>query len=504
VKTRVAVLLGALLCATPLLAAAPGAAEASSTSTSAGTGTSAATATSTTVPRLHREGRWLVDGQGRVVVVHGVNLVYKPAPYAPPDTPSGFTAADADWLARYGFNAARLGVLWAGVDPTGPDAPDPAYLGSVDRVADLLAQRHIWTMFDAHQDQWSETYGGEGAPAWATQRPFPFGLFPVIGAPFPEGYWMPELSTLFDRFWANGGGLLDDYAAFWRQVAAHYVDQPYSMGYDLFNEPWAGLEWPTCLTLGCRPTYTHELQPAFEKMLAAIRQVDREAVVWFEPQQFFGGQKVRSYFTPVAGEDNLGFSWHNYCPAVFLASAGLPVTDMKSCVAYTENRQATALAQAGTMAAVPMMSEWGATDNTQALAIDATGADNHAMGWTYWAYKRWNDPTTADTAQGLFRDDADLSSVKQDKLAVLVRTYPQATAGTPGPFSYDSTTGEFRYTYTPDPAVTAPTRIFVSPLTTPDGYDVAVTGGHVTGRDGQYVDIAADGSAPVAVHISAR
>ena len=31
------------------------------------------------------------------------------------------------------------------------------------------------------------------------------------------------------------------------------------------------------------------------------------------------------------------------------------------------------------------------------------------MGWTYWAYKHWDDPTTADASQGLFADDADLA-----------------------------------------------------------------------------------------------
>jgi endoglycosylceramidase len=500
VRVRVVALLGVLVFCVQFARAESGAGA----SAPGGTGTEPAASVANPVPRLHREGRWLVDDQGRVVVVHGVNLVYKRAPYAPPDTAAGFTAADADWLAEHGFNAARLGVLWAGVNPVRAGVADPAYLAKVDRVADLLADRQIWVQLDAHQDQWSETYGGEGAPAWATRRPLPFSLLPVVGAPFPAGYWMPELSTLFDRFWAGRDGLLDAYATFWGQVAEHYADQPYSMGYDLFNEPWAGLEWLSCLTTGCKPTYAAELQPALEKMLAAIRRVDRTAVVWFEPQQFFGGQKVGSYFTPVAGEDDLGFSWHNYCPQVFLSSAGLPLGSTASCASYTEDRQKTALDQAARMQAVPMMSEWGATDDTQALSIDAAGADDHAMGWTYWAYKRWDDPTTADTAQGLFTDDGDLASVKQDKLAVLVRTYPQATAGIPGPYTYDTTTGEFSYRYAPDPAVAAPTRIFVSPLTTPHGYDVAVEGGHVSSRDGQYVEIAADGTAPVRVHITAR
>ena len=52
--------------------------------------------------------------------------------------------------------------------------------------------------------------------------------------------------------------------------------------------------------------------------------------------------------------------------------------------------------------------------------LDAAVADEHLMGWTHWAYKYWDDPTTADTDQGLFTDDADLTSVKREKLRRLV------------------------------------------------------------------------------------
>ena len=68
-------------------------------------------------PQLRREGRWLVDPQGRVVIVHGLNLVWKHAPYVPPATRAGFLARDARWLARHGFNGARVGTLWAGLTP---------------------------------------------------------------------------------------------------------------------------------------------------------------------------------------------------------------------------------------------------------------------------------------------------------------------------------------------------------------------------------------------------
>src|SRR3954464_12820206 len=85
-------------------------------------------------PRLHRDGRYLVDQYGRVVIVHGLNMVWKRAPYAPPDTAAGFTARDAAWLEKSGFNGARLGMLWAGVTPDKPGVADPAYFERVDRM----------------------------------------------------------------------------------------------------------------------------------------------------------------------------------------------------------------------------------------------------------------------------------------------------------------------------------------------------------------------------------
>src|SRR3954471_22400416 len=90
VRSRPALLLSALalvLAGLSVLASGP------STAASAG-------ARSTNAPQLARQGRWLVDPQCRVVLVHGLNLVWKRAPYAPPPTAEGFTAKDASWLHR--------------------------------------------------------------------------------------------------------------------------------------------------------------------------------------------------------------------------------------------------------------------------------------------------------------------------------------------------------------------------------------------------------------------
>jgi endoglycosylceramidase len=112
-----------------------------------------------------------------------------------------------------------------------------------------------------------------------------------------------------------------------------------------------------------------------------------------------------------------------------------------------------------------------------------------------------DDPTTADTKQGIFFDDADLSSVKPDKLRQLVRTYPQATAGRDLSYHYDVATGAFTMSYTGDASIDAPTRIFVSPITAPNGYTVVSSHGTVT-KDGSYVDVDAPTNDQVTISIT--
>jgi endoglycosylceramidase len=58
-------------------------------------------------------------------------------------------------------------------------------------------------------------------------------------------------------------------------------------------------------------------------------------------------------------------------------------------------------------------------------------------------------------------------------------------------------------TYRPDPSITAPTQIFVSPLTSPHGYDVGVTGGRAT-KNGSYVQVRATSPDPVKVTVTPR
>ena len=72
-------------------------------------------------------GRWLTDQAGRVVDLHGVNVVSKGVGVTP--EADGLGADDAEWLVDHGFDVVRLGTTAASIMPT-PGVVDTAYLAS--------------------------------------------------------------------------------------------------------------------------------------------------------------------------------------------------------------------------------------------------------------------------------------------------------------------------------------------------------------------------------------
>ena len=74
----------------------------------------------TAASRATAHGRWLVDPQGRALVLHGLNMVYKLAPYAPDQV--GFGRDDARFLARQGFTTVRLGLCLLYTSPSPRDS----------------------------------------------------------------------------------------------------------------------------------------------------------------------------------------------------------------------------------------------------------------------------------------------------------------------------------------------------------------------------------------------
>ena len=421
--------------------------------------------------QLRRDGRWLVDPAGRVVLVHGVNAVWKHAPWAPPATAEGFTARDADFLAANGFNAVRLGVLFAGVMPR-PGVVDQAYLDRVDRVVQLLAARHIWVLLDFHQDDYSTKFTGEGFPDWAVDdNGIPFA---PTGS-FFTNYFTPAVSRTFDNLWSNASGLWSAYATGWAQVAERWAHQPYLMGYDLFNEPSAGSQSASCFNPAGCPVFDAQLQSFYDHVRAAIRSQDRGNLVWYEPQMFFNAMS-KSNFTH-EDDPQLGLSWHNYaCTPAFAGTGVIP--GEPDCVANEPRVFANADQQVADLGSTGVMTEFGSTNDLPDLARLTGLADGALSGWMYWAYKAWQDPTGQPSTEGLFTRDDDLGTLIAGKADVLIRPYPQALAGTPTALSWDPATSVMRLTYTAG-GQKAPTDVFVPQRHYPHGYRAIVTGGRV-------------------------
>ena len=424
---------------------------------------------------LHRDGAFMVDADNRVVLLHGVNAVWKLTPYYPPDTAAGFTAADAAFLAANGFNVVRLGVLFAGVMPQ-RGVIDPGYLNQIDRTVQLLAAQHIWVLLDFHQDQYNEKFQGEGFPDWAV----PSQILPNdahYGFPLDE-FLSLALNGVYDQLWTNSNGIWAQYQAAWAAAAARWQNQPFLLGYDLVNEPWPGTLWATCFEIDC-PVFDAILQKFQQQALAGVRSADTTHFAFFEPQQLFDFG-APSRFGKI-DDAAVGLSWHSYCSAELLASTGLP--DLPDCPILEPRTADNAATQIAAMGATSLLTEFGASDDLSDIGRVTQLADQHLVGWTYWAYKTFNDPTGGGQAESLFSNDADLTTLKAPKADLLIRPYAQAIAGTPQAMSFDTTSKVFALSYVPRTS-TAPTEIFVPARQYPGGYQVSVVGGQVVSAAG--------------------
>jgi endoglycosylceramidase len=448
---------------------------------------SAAPAAATPSLPLGHAGRWLTDSRGRVVVLHGVNMVYKQPPYAPSVT--GFGADDAAFLAENGFNTVRVGVIYAAVEPA-PGVYDDAYLDSIGSTVRTLAGHGIVSMLDFHQDMFNERFQGEGWPDWAVQDD---GLpaQPQLG--FPGNYLaMPALWRAFDHFWANdpgpaGIGLQERYAAAWRHVAERFRDDAAVLGYELLNEPWPGTQWPTCANpVGC-PVFDAELAAFTRRTLRSIRAADARTLVWYEPNVIFNNGAQTQIGDP--GDARSGFAFHDYCliePQTRSNAGCDPFDDLVFQNAEQQSRRTgDAL----------LLTEFGATDDADNLEATVDRADRNRVGWQYWAYCGCEDPTTSGpgATQALVIDPSKPpagDNVKAAKLAILARPYPQVVSGTPRSWSFDSRTRVFRLAYSTARAgggafrPGSRTEVFLPALQYPRGYTVEASGAHVVSPPG--------------------
>ncbi len=439
---------------------------------------------SPTSPLAH-SGRWITDADGRVVILHGLNMVYKVPPYAP--DASGFGADDAAFLQREGFNTVRLGLIDKAIEPT-PGHYDDAYIRRVRRTERLLARHHIFVLVDFHQDMYNERFQGEGWPDWAVQDD---GLPNQPQSGFPGNYIaMPALSHAYDHFWANdpgpgGVGLQDRYAAAWRHVASKFAADPGVLGYDLFNEPWPGSVWPSCAnTAGCPAFDANTLTPFTKRMLRRIRKVDGTHLVWYEPNVLFNFGANTSHGD--TGDPRTAMSFHVYCLAGLIGGPDQTCDELEQTV--FDNADAASKRTNDAL----LLSEYGATNDLTVIRRITDDADRHMVSWQEWHYCECGDPTTQGPGIQSIVPDAHKApsgtNVKYRKLRALSRPYPQAIAGRPLSFFYDRADRTFELTYRLGGVGGRRlprwlrTEIIVPRRHYPNGYTVQATGAEVVSR----------------------
>jgi len=92
--------------------------------------------------------RWIVDQHGRVRIFHGINSVMKGVPYYDEQI---MNITRLELYRRWGFNAVRLGTMWAGVQPIKQGQFNETYISTLERAAKQLAQYGIYALLDMHQ-----------------------------------------------------------------------------------------------------------------------------------------------------------------------------------------------------------------------------------------------------------------------------------------------------------------------------------------------------------------
>ena len=422
----------------------------------------------TPIGDIAHSGRWLTDASGRVVLLHGVNVVAKTVPYYP--SAAGFDAADAAWLEENGLRVVRLGVMATGLMPT-PGKITQGYIADLAATVRTLEAHHIYVLLDMHQDGYGPKVGSDGFPAWMTLTEGK----PNTNDRFPTYYYEdPATQQAFQSLWdnakgPNGVGLQTDVADMFGALAQAFHSTQNVLGYDVFNEPWPGTTWESCGAgpAGCPNLDSSELDPLYAKVDRAIRSVTRSHTVFVEPFVLFNDGNVQTTVALPGGDPDSGLSFHQYATTAPKATHALDV--LKNAITWSSKTGGALL-----------NTEWGDTTTSASITTQADQFDQEMLPWIFWSYCCEVVRTLGSPPAG--------SNLITSTADALVRPYPLVVAGTPTSYGYEATDRTFTASWSttePDgrraPAGAISTMV-VPQRDYPGGYTVNVTGGQVTSK----------------------
>lgn len=449
-------------------------------------------------PFVSVAGMRFLDGEGRQLLLHGVNVVDKSAAW---EQYEWLDEAGYAEMKTWGFNCIRLGFTWAAVEPA-PGEYNPRCLAELDKRIAWAAKHGLYVVLDMHQDLFSMKYG-DGAPEWATLtdgKPHT-----TQGDVWSDAYFTsPAVQTALDNFYANkpgpgGIGLQDRYAGAWKFLAKHFANNSTVIGYDLMNEPFAGslvtqglhqianqiaaedadkkgsspsgvlevmTEWGTPegrskilkkldnpgiygrVMDSAQPVFQEfertTLTALFQKVSDAIRQVDQNHIIFLETSGA-SNMGVRSAIEPMNSADGKRDPLQAYAPHGYDL-----VTDTAEVASASNSRVELIFARHGETQQrleMPMLvGEWGAYYGGAAAAVPAAQFvcrqfEKRLCGDTYWSLEK--------------------NFAVQPVLQVLCRPYPMNVAGTLRAYEANPEARTFTCAWAESTEPTGPSRLFV-------------------------------------------
>jgi len=430
--------------------------------------------------KIHVEGKWFVDALGRKRIFHGVNAVEKGPPWIPAQMLQNSTRIKQ--MAQWGFNAVRLGMMWSGVEPE-EGKINVTYLQEMKSIVSELSSHGIYVILDMHQDVISSRYGHyDGVPRWLIDSlpppkhafPWPFEHRP---SPWAMGYLTEAVGNAFQQFYTLPSSRAR-FSSFWRVVASAFKSFPSLLGYELINEPWAGDIFGNPALL--LPGYAgrRNLAPLYEVVSAAIRRVDDDSIVFFEPVTWGvvqpGTGVAGSGFDQVPGGEDYrnrtALSYHYYCWILGDDEKEFPYPPIEKAVCNDvigkrvfqsvndDQRRiggGTFLTEFGNC--IPINST---NECEQAEQFVLEQADANLQSWTYWASQFWNS-----SASG---------AILPTPVMTFARPFARAIAGTPTEMSFVPASRRFKLSFDADvlpknDVIDAPTEVFLPRVQYPKG-----------------------------------
>jgi endoglycosylceramidase len=344
--------------------------------------------------------------------------------------------------------------LWDGLEPQ-PGQYDTAYFARIKKRLDWCAEAGLYAVVDMHQDLYSLKYGGDGAPDWAIREdgePF------EMQSPWEKNYLQPAVIASIRNFWMPERGhpdLQEHFIKSYKQLAAYLKGHPALLGYDLYNEP-------VLATLELFKFEDRYLHPFYQKLINELRTVDEDAWLFYEPMAIGPNQSFRSGLNPLddprEGEKRLVYFPHIYTLDLDISGKYI------GCPVFT-NKWKRKRKRETRRHEVPMLiGEFGLNNNEKKALkyVEQVMRVNEKIGsgWAYWDYGKggsWNP--------------IDKEGNDKPIMDVLVRPYPQKTAGIPVDYGYKPKSGKCWLNYLPDPEITAPTEIYIPERAYPNGWE---------------------------------